>query len=230
MDTEVLSRQKDEAPETNAVPMEVLQTFARRSLSSPQEACVDELAHSENSAAPSAHTLMNAVSALIDAVESALLGDPHNARQHLCAASASLRTGEPNVQAAAPIARHELEKGRGGLAPWQIRRVAAHIEEHLGEPIHCADLSALTKLSLSHFMRAFRDSFGCPPHTFLIKRRMERAQGLMLATSTPLGQIALECGLSDQSHLSRLFQRFVGESPAAWRRARGPHCIRSSLS
>jgi transcriptional regulator GlxA family with amidase domain len=49
---------------------------------------------------------------------------------------------------------------------------------------------------------------------------MEHAQGLMLTTNTTLGQIALECGFADQAHLSRLFQRFVGESPAAWRRAR----------
>jgi AraC-like DNA-binding protein len=69
-------------------------------------------------------------------------------------------------------------------------------------------------------MRAFRESFGCPPHAYLMRRRMECAQGLMLTTNTPLGQIALECGLADQSHLSRLFHKFVGETPAAWRRAR----------
>jgi AraC family transcriptional regulator len=109
---------------------------------------------------------------------------------------------------------------RGGLAPWQVRCVSTYIEEHLSETIHCANLSDLVHLSLSHFMRAFRDSFGCPPHAYLVKRRMERAQGLMLTTNTALGQIALECGLADQSHLSRLFQRFIGESPAAWRRAR----------
>jgi AraC-like DNA-binding protein len=91
---------------------------------------------------------------------------------------------------------------------------------HLSETIRCEDLAILVRLSLSHFMRAFRDSFGCPPHAYLMKRRMELAQRLMLTTDTALGCIALECGLADQSHLSRLFQKFVGESPAAWRRAR----------
>jgi AraC-like DNA-binding protein len=109
---------------------------------------------------------------------------------------------------------------RGGLAPWQVRRLTMHIENHLAESLQCEDLARLVGLSLSHFMRAFRESFGCPPHAYLMRRRMEYAQGLMLTTNTPLGQIALECGLADQSHLSRLFQKFVGETPAAWRRAR----------
>jgi AraC-like DNA-binding protein len=49
---------------------------------------------------------------------------------------------------------------------------------------------------------------------------MERAQGLMLSTDKPLSEIAAECGLADQPHFTRLFRRVVGESPAAWRRAR----------
>jgi AraC-like DNA-binding protein len=69
-------------------------------------------------------------------------------------------------------------------------------------------------------MRAFRESFGAPPHTYLMRRRMERAQDLMLSTETSIGQIALDCGFADQSHLTRLFHKIVGESPAAWRRAR----------
>jgi AraC family transcriptional regulator len=54
----------------------------------------------------------------------------------------------------------------------------------------------------------------------VIRRRVERAQGLMLATDASLSDIALDCGLADQSHLTRLFRRIVGESPRAWRRAR----------
>jgi AraC-like DNA-binding protein len=58
------------------------------------------------------------------------------------------------------------------------------------------------------------------PHGYIIRRRVERAQGLMLSTARPLRDIAAECGLADQAHLTRLFRRIVGESPAAWRRAR----------
>jgi AraC family transcriptional regulator len=53
-----------------------------------------------------------------------------------------------------------------------------------------------------------------------MRRRIERAQGVMLRTSSSLAQIAAECGLADQAHLNKSFRRFVGESPGAWRRAR----------
>lgn len=94
------------------------------------------------------------------------------------------------------------------------------IEAHLDKSIRNEDLAALVRLNTSHFGRAFRSSFGEPPHEYVIRRRVERAQGLMLSTDAPLSSIALECGLADQSHLTRLFRRVTGESPRAWRRAR----------
>jgi AraC family transcriptional regulator len=109
---------------------------------------------------------------------------------------------------------------RGGLAPWQIRRVTTHIEANLDATIRINDLATLMRLSSFHFCRAFRNSFGDSPHGYVMRRRVERAQGLMLTTNASLVQIAAECGLADQAHLYKLFRRFVGESPGAWRRAR----------
>lgn len=112
------------------------------------------------------------------------------------------------------------EPARGGLSPWQIRKVTNHVEAHLDGTIRNEDLAALVRLNPSHFGRAFRNSFGEPPHEYVIRRRVERAQGLMLSTDASLSDIALDCGMADQSHLTRLFRRIVGESPRAWRRAR----------
>jgi AraC family transcriptional regulator len=109
---------------------------------------------------------------------------------------------------------------RQGLAPWQVRRVLAHIEAHLSMPIRNKDLAAIAHLSTFHFGFAFRNSIGNPPHEYIIRRRMERAQRLMLSTDKALSDIAAECGMADQAHFTRLFRRLVGESPGAWRRAR----------
>jgi AraC-like DNA-binding protein len=114
----------------------------------------------------------------------------------------------------------QKEGGRGGLAPWQIRKVTNHIEVNLHRSIRNDELAALARLDRSYFGRAFRVSFGEPAHEYVIRRRVERAQGLMLSSSASLSEIALDCGLADQSHLTRLFRRIVGESPRAWRRAR----------
>ena len=109
---------------------------------------------------------------------------------------------------------------RGGLAPWQVRTVRSHIDTNLDSVITTADLATLVGLSKYHFSRAFRESFADSPHAYMMRRRIERAQGLMLKTSEPLATIAISCGLADQAHFTRLFRRFVGSTPGAWRRAR----------
>jgi len=75
-------------------------------------------------------------------------------------------------------------------------------------------------LSNGQFCRAFKSSFGMPAHVYLMHRRIEVAQGLMLRTGAPLSEIALRCGMSDQAHFTRTFRRVVGETPCLWRRTR----------
>jgi AraC family transcriptional regulator len=107
---------------------------------------------------------------------------------------------------------------RGGLAPWQAKRLRSHIEDKLDSSIRATDLASLVQLSTSHFFRAFRKTFGESPLTYIMKRRIRRAQQLMLTSRLRLAQVALECGMADQAHLSRVFRRIVGTNPDAWRR------------
>jgi AraC family transcriptional regulator len=111
------------------------------------------------------------------------------------------------------------DRPSGRLAAWQVRKVISHIDANLEGTIRNEDLAALVRLTPSHFGRGFRNSVGEPPHEYVIRRRIERAQGLMLSTQAKLSDIALDCGLADQSHLTRLFRRLVGESPRVWRRS-----------
>jgi AraC family transcriptional regulator len=105
-----------------------------------------------------------------------------------------------------------------GLVPWRRRRVEAFILEHLSEPLLCEELAMVAGLSVSHFSRLFRQSFGCSPRAYVTRLRLDRARDLMITTDAPLSQIALACGLSDQSRLSKLFRKVAGQSPRAWRR------------
>ena len=107
---------------------------------------------------------------------------------------------------------------RGGLAPWQKRKIDRYIQQRLERPLRVKDLAEQASLSVSHFCRAFRESFGASPHLHITRLRVERAQRLMLTTQDPLNQIALACGMADQAHLSKLFRRAVGEPPNTWRR------------
>jgi AraC family transcriptional regulator len=167
-------------------------------------------------------TLLTVVSELIETMADALSKDRETARECVRHASEVLLscardTGDYDT---ALEEQKERRTYRGGLAPWQVRSVTTYIDANLNTSLSCRTLAQLARLSVSHFARAFKCTFGYSPHVFLMRRRMERAQGLMLKSNAPLAYIALDCGFADQAHLSRLFLRFTGERPASWRRAR----------
>ena len=109
---------------------------------------------------------------------------------------------------------------RGGLSPRQEARIKALLLNDLRGNIGLKDLAASCDMSRGHFIRAFKQSFKFPPHRWLLIKRVERAQSLLRCSEDPISQIALECGFADQSHLTRVFSKSVGVSPAVWRRDR----------
>jgi AraC family transcriptional regulator len=112
------------------------------------------------------------------------------------------------------------KRARGGLAQRNKLKLDRYLREHYDEPLSLEDLAVAVSLSVSHFCRAFKESFGISPHARIIELRLEAAQQLMLTTEDRLSHIAVACGLADQAHLSKLFVREFGESPAHWRKQR----------
>jgi AraC-like DNA-binding protein len=133
------------------------------------------------------------------------------------------------IRRAASILRLEIERrsladrkdtASRKLAGWQINRVTAYIDSHLAERIQVEDLGMVARRSTAHFCRAFKQTLGETPHSFITRRRLDRAQQLMLTSDDSLSQIAVLCGFSDQAHFSNRFRQATGLTPAAWRRER----------
>jgi AraC-like DNA-binding protein len=112
-----------------------------------------------------------------------------------------------------------LAPSRGGLPPVLAQRVCEYIESHLDEKVSLEALAAIAGLSTHHFARTFHQSVGMPPHSYLLSRRLERAERMLRDTRLPLSEIAAATGFSDQSHLARHFRRRTGMSPhlARWK-------------
>jgi len=108
-------------------------------------------------------------------------------------------------------------EARGGLPPAALRRVREYAESHLEEHVSLEMLAACAGLSVYHFARAFKQSEGVTPHSYLLQRRIERAQELLTDTDLPVSEIALAAGFSDQSHLARHFRERVGVPPSTYR-------------
>ena len=107
---------------------------------------------------------------------------------------------------------------RGGLAAWQIRRTEQALRESSDGKVTLTHLAGQCRLSVAHFARAFKQTTGQTPHRWLLGRRVEHAQGLLLTSDLPLAKIATACGFADQSHFTRIFSQIVGTGPGAWQR------------
>jgi len=106
----------------------------------------------------------------------------------------------------------------GGLGPSQKRRATELLSENLSGRIRLSELAAECDLSISHFARSFKASFGVSAHRWLVQRRIERAQELLIETHDSLADIADQAGFSDQAAFTRTFHQIVGVSPGRWRR------------
>lgn len=160
------------------------------------------------------------VAVLLSDAKAALLSDRAYARACVARALDLLHKDPAPVSGPSTVPQ-------GGLAGWQVHRTVEYIETHLDSTIRVKDLAELTRLSTSHFSRAFKRSLGKAPMTYVTQQRVELAQRLLLTTEDPVCQISLACGMCDQAHLTRVFRRVVGDTPTAWRRrhAHGPALV-----
>jgi AraC family transcriptional regulator len=182
----------------------------RRASRARQIAAIEISTHAERTAI--ATTLTSLLAGAVDALDH----DRPSSRLLLQQAIAVLnRTGLAG-------SKQDLAVRRSTLASWQEKRVVDYISSHLNRPLALHELANVARLSNSHFSRAFKGTFGQPPHTFIMARRIDLARKKMLSSSAPLSQIALACGFADQAHLGRLFRRAMGLAPSQWRRAHQP--------
>lgn len=108
---------------------------------------------------------------------------------------------------------------KGGLAPHLRRRLVEFIDSHVADPLSLGQLAGMCALSEYHFARMFRESFGVPPHQYLLARRLSRARDLLRSSTKTFGDIALDCGFGSASHFSNRFRQAVGATPGAYRLA-----------
>jgi AraC family transcriptional regulator len=106
----------------------------------------------------------------------------------------------------------------GGLAGWQQKRLVEYIAVHLDKDISLIDLADVAKLSPYHFARAFKHSFGEPPHRYLMSRRIERAKTLLENPAASVTEIAIAVGFADPTSFASAFRRSVGTTPTNYRR------------
>jgi AraC family transcriptional regulator len=110
---------------------------------------------------------------------------------------------------------------KGGLAAWQQKAVTAYIEERMADRISLATLAQLARLSPYYFCRAFKQSFGIPPHRYHTNRRIERAKELLAKRDVSVTDIGMTVGFSETSSFSAAFRKATGTTPSSYHRSLG---------
>lgn len=82
-------------------------------------------------------------------------------------------------------------------------------------------MAAAAGLTRMHFAAQFRAGTGLRPHEYLFRRRIGRAQEMLIVAGKSVVDVALSVGFQTQSHFTTTFARYVGQTPNAWRLAQG---------
>lgn len=107
---------------------------------------------------------------------------------------------------------------RGGLAPFNLRRVMEFVEGNLTEPLSVDQLAQQASLSPFHFARSFKHSTGMTPHQYVTERRMRHAKRMLSDFQMKLAEVGKQAGFSSQSRFTTVFRKHVGLTPGEYRR------------
>ena len=113
--------------------------------------------------------------------------------------------------------------GRGadaGPRPAPVTRAIGVVEGNLGSQLQIDRLAAVAGMSRAHFVRRFTGAVGQAPSDFVMERRLDRIERLLLATEMTVGQIAAATGFADGNYLAKAFRRRRGMSPLEFRATR----------
>ncbi len=114
----------------------------------------------------------------------------------------------------------EPSRNAAALQPWRLKRVVSFIDQNIDQSLTLDCLARAAGLSRMHFASLFRKATGLRPHDYVLRRRVERAQALLLETPAAIVDIALTVGFQSQSHFTTVFKRALGITPHRWRQLR----------
>jgi AraC family transcriptional regulator len=110
-----------------------------------------------------------------------------------------------------------LRRHRDGMPTTRLNRVLECIAAKLHEDLSLAALAEIAGMNLYYFSRLFKQSTGRSPHRYVLEQRITRAQQFLRSSDMTIFEASVRTGFADQGHFAKVFRRFVGVSPTAYR-------------
>ena len=105
----------------------------------------------------------------------------------------------------------------------RFESVIEYIHDHLDTSLTISQLAKIANLNPTYFSNLFAKLFGTSPLQYINKRRIEKAQQLLLGTDETLFEISQQIGITDEYYFSRLFKKHIGLSPDHYRKQEQSH-------
>jgi AraC family transcriptional regulator len=108
-------------------------------------------------------------------------------------------------------------RAHGRRRPRWLEQVRDLLHSRFAERLALAELGEAVNVHPIYLASQFRRHFGCTLGDYLRRLRVDFAARDLAGSETPLWEIALAAGFSDQSHFTRIFKQHTGLTPAAYR-------------
>jgi AraC-like DNA-binding protein/ligand-binding sensor protein len=123
-----------------------------------------------------------------------------------------------------PVGRYRTRPGAqfstwNGAMSSSVRTVIGHINRHYAEDIRIADLATQQKCNADYLSRVFKRTVGFGILEYLHRVRVDHARRLLQTDRFSVGEVGHLVGFPDQSHFGKVFRKFVGLPPQAFRAA-----------
>ena len=116
-----------------------------------------------------------------------------------------------------PVQSQEINS----LLKYNIQSILVYIQNNLQHDISIDQLAGMACFSKDHFARIFKSIIGMAPCEFIIRKRIEKAQFLLLTTDMSQDQIIERTNFKSDSYFCRIFKKYTTYTPANYRKQRG---------
>ena len=99
----------------------------------------------------------------------------------------------------------------------RIQKIVNYIRHHINDVLDIGVLADRSFMSKDHFIRVFRQQVGLTPNAYIMHKKMERAELLLISSDIPIKQISHNLGYDDQSYFAKLFRKHAGLTPKQYR-------------
>lgn len=96
--------------------------------------------------------------------------------------------------------------------------VLNYIHKNLHEPISIDLLASLSYLTKDHLIRIFKSHLGSTPGKYINRKKIEKAQLMIIIGSPSIQQLAFSLGFENVSYFNRLFKKLTGETPSSYKK------------